>query len=236
MKKRTLVSALYMLYFAACSPQDTKYVHPCQGKYGSETVIQNIKDRHNLKEASIVFKEWYVDPARIPSNCDTIHLNIAADNAPLLLEDSFAISVGRLFFDDPSNSSVRYLYIEGKDLWPSIGKVNIKYLISKEKIDAYRYQPNLSLENSENQQYRVIERFFSKSSDGEKALTIVANLTNDVNDPQKLAKVIKEQYRKEITDGHLTQFSVELRITSPFCKLCQSKTYLLFFDKANGNM
>jgi hypothetical protein len=127
MKKNALVCSGLVLCLLACNSQDSRYLQPCEGKYGSQTVIDNIQHQYHLEGAAIGFSEWYKEPARPPSNCDTIHLRIDARDSPVLSEDTFAVSVGHFFFNDSSNSTVKALYLEAIERWPGIGDVTIKY-------------------------------------------------------------------------------------------------------------
>jgi hypothetical protein len=233
-----MISFLMLLvcHLSACNLQDSKYLHPCAGKYGSPQVIHNIKTKYHLENANIVFDEWYKEPARIPRNCDTIHSYIAFNNASLLSEDTFAISIGHLFFSDSSNSDVKYLDLRTENFWPMIGNVKTEFLLCRDSLARYSYQPITTFQDSENQVYQIIGKTFTKSDDGSKGLEIVATFAEDVKDAPKMAATIKKQYLKEIANRGLTEFSVEMRLQNPSCKLCQNKTYVVFFDKRNKNM
>lgn len=235
MKKELFVFWVIAFCVASCENQDAKYVQSCEGKYGSQGVIWRIKEKHSLQKALIDFKEWYKEPASLPTNCDTIHLYIEADTSSFLLEDTFAISVGRFFFNDSINTGVKVLELEVKDRWPYIGEATAKYFLSREAIDEYKYEPTLFSDSSVKQAYQVVQRLFERSSEGE-GLKIVANLPKDVKDPQKLAGAIKKGYIIETQDKRFIGFSFELRVVSPFCKLCRDKTYFLFYSNRNKKM
>jgi hypothetical protein len=74
------------------------------------------------------------------------------------------------------------------------------------------------------------------ATETDKGMKIVVNVKEDYERIQKLASTIKTQYDSIIKANNLSEFTIDLIIDSPSCKLCRSKTYNFFYDRRNNNM
>jgi hypothetical protein len=223
---------LIIIFFIGCDLEGS-YKHPCAGHYGSENVIDSIVRRYNLKNATINFHEWYKDQLAMPNNCDTIHLILFSEDISFIRDDTFAISIGSIFFNDSSNKDVKFLHISAKDIWPAIGNLSINYLLDKKSFQNYNTVNHLV--DSDDMQYSISSENFYENANGG-GVKIRVNVPKDYGDIKKLAFGIKEKYKNVIKDKALSEFQIFIMIQSPSCKLCTDETYYFFYDKLNKNI
>ncbi len=231
-----LITGLIIISLENCDFED-RYVNVCEGHYGSEKVIDSLVRRYSFNN-SVYFAQIYKDyTAPKNSNCDTIELVIQSDTLPIFYNDTFAVSVAKVFFNDSLNKEVNNLKIEVNEFWPAIGKAKINFVVGREHL-AKNFLPIL-LPDTEKMEYEIIEESsYTQYSTGEtyKGMHVVVNVKEDYKDFKTIASTIKKRYDSTIKTTMLSQFTIDLIIKSPTCKLCANKSYHFFYDKRNNNM
>jgi hypothetical protein len=224
---------LATIVFQGCD--DDKHFHVCQGKYGSDQIKDSLVRRYHF--SNVYFAQWYKDylpPNHL--NCDTITLVIGSDTIPFSHNDTFALSVASVFFNDTANRDVKCLKIEVNDLRP-FGKVKVYFQVVKDDFNK-RFIPKMPLDSAD-MKYEIKRESSTteKSQSGTNyGISIIVDVKEDYNDIEKLASTIKSQYDSVIKAKKLTQFRMELIIQSPACKLCTGKTYNFYYSKSNKNI
>lgn len=221
---------------AKCQDDD-KYVNPCAGLYGSEQIIDSIVHRYKLNNA-VWFGEVYKS-YMVPKNynCDTIHLTISSSNMPFDYNDTFAISVAKIFFNDSVNKNVNFLNIDLIDYWSYIGSAKAEFKVSRQDINKENvtllptYLKEMRYEIKDTIPYTVYSAMGT-----EKGLRIVVKLQEDYKKIKELASTIKAQYDSMIKMDELSQFEIDFIVQSLVGKLCKSKTYNVFYRKTNNNL
>lgn len=227
-----IITVLTVIVFESCEFED-KYVRICEGKYGSDKVIDSLVRRYGFTN-SVYFQQWskdYLAPEH--PNCDTIQLVIQSDTIPLC-NDTFAVSVAKVFFNDSMNIHVKYLKIRVVEY--ALRHTNINFIVSRPDLDKVFVptQPPDSVE----MKYEITDTgymTFYYSSGTETGMKIRVRLKEDYKNPENLASRIKSNYDPVIKEKKLDEFQVEMAIESPSCTLCADKTYLFYYtEKSKG--
>jgi hypothetical protein len=231
-----VIVSLTTIAFESCDMED-KHVHVCEGNYGSEQVIDSLELRYVLKNA-FVFLQWYTEnPARQYPSCDTIELRVQADSLPFRYNDTFALSVAKIFFNDSMNKKVKCLKVSVGDFWPAIGKAEVTFEVGRDDLQK-DYLANELVDTTDIEFSIEQETPYTASSAREnwKGMKIIVDARKDYKNIEKLAGKLKVQYDSIIKVNELTQFDIDIKIQSPRDKLCTSKTYYFFYHKNNKNI
>lgn len=227
-----LVGTTFLL--CGCNFEDTNYA-PCEGKYGSQKVIDAIKS--TLKLENVYFNNYYKNPDTIPTNCDTIRMQIYGDSIwDIVNAKAFVQTISKIFFTDTSNGAIKYLKLTVEAIVPAVGKMEATY-----KLDRNSSINNnaLNLPADTNYGYKIIEVTpYTTISAREKneGMRVHVNLHTEPKNIAQLAGEIKQQYITEIHAKNLDEFSVEATVEKPNNKYCIRKWYSVFYYKKNGDL
>jgi hypothetical protein len=227
-----LFGTIFLL--GGCNGQDSYYA-PCEGKYGSQKVIDSIKS--TLKIETVYFNNYYKNPDTIPTNCDTIRMHIYGDNiSDIVNADTFVQTISKIFFNDTANASIKYLKLYVEDFIPKVGKMGATYLLDR---SSSINNNSLNMPVDTNYGYKIVEvipRTTISANGQEEGLQVDVNLHSEPIDIASLAAEIKQKYINEIHEKSLDEFSVDFKVEKPNNKYCVSKTYSVFYHKRNKNM
>lgn len=233
MKKILLIITFFLTTaaFIGCDLED-KYVNVCGGKYGSDQIIDSLVRRYHFNNP-VYFAQLYKDYlAPKHPNCDTIKLVIQSDTIPFSHNDTFAISVAKVFFNDSVNKEIKVLKIEVIDYRPTFGKIIVNFAVSRSDLKK-NYTPT-SLVDTTNMKYEIIDETpytAQSASENWKGMTIHVNIKEDYQEIQALAASIKTRYDSIIKADRLSELKIDMIVSSPTCKLCTDKTYNFFYDQ-----
>jgi hypothetical protein len=236
MTKKKSLSFLFATIFllGGCNGQDTYYA-PCEGKYGSQKVIDSIKNTLNLE--NVYFNNYYKNPDTIPTNCDTIRMHIYGDNiSDIVNADVFVQTISKIFFNDKANASIKYLKLSVEDFIPKVGKMGATYLLDR---NSSINNNSLNMPVDTNYGYKIVEVtphtsiFADRKEEG---MQVDVNLHAEPKDIVNLAGEIKQKYNNEIHEKTLDEFSIDFNVEKPNNKYCISKVYTVFYHKRNKNL
>ncbi|HET6993465.1 MAG TPA: hypothetical protein VFI06_00725 [Chitinophagaceae bacterium] len=161
---------------------------------------------------------------------------IQSDTIPFAHNDTFALSVANVFFNDSVNREVKYLKIEIDDYRP-FGNVKTNFLVARDDLKK-QFIPRMPIDSSA-MEYEIKHEYSTTSyyqSGTEYGISIYVNVKEDYNDIESLASTIKSRFDSVIKAKKLTEVRMELIIQSPSCKLCTDKTYNFYYSKSNKNI
>jgi hypothetical protein len=237
MTKKKFLSFLFATIFllGGCNFDDTYYA-PCEGKYSSQKVIDSIESTLHLKN-NVYFNNYYKNPVTIPTNCDTIRMQITGDNISDIVDaDTFVQTISKIFFNDTANAAIKYLKLHVENFIPEVGKIDAKYLLDR---NSSINNNSLNIPVDTNTIYNIVEvtphtSIFSDRK--EEGMQVDVNLQAEPKDVASLAAEIKQKYNNEIHENSLDEFSVYFTIEKPNNKYCISKSYSVFYHKRNKNL
>jgi hypothetical protein len=227
-----LFATIFLL--GGCNGQDTYYA-PCEGKYGSQKVIDSIKSV--LKLETVYFNNYYKNPDTIPTNCDTIRLNIYGDSvSDIVNADTFVQTISKIFFSDTANAYIKYLKLNVEDIEPKIGKMEATYLLDR---NSSINNNSLNMPVDTNYEYKIVDvtpytKLFANGKEG--GMQVGVNLHAEPKDIASLAAEIKQKYINEIHEKNLDEFSIDFKVKKTNNKYCVSKEYTVFYHKRNKNL
>ncbi len=227
-----LIGTAFLL--CGCNFEDTYYA-PCEGKYGSQKIIDSIKSI--LKLENVYFNNNYKNPDTIPTNCDTIRMQIYGDSiSEIVSAKNFVQTISKIFFNDTANAAIKYLKLTVEAFGSADGKMEATY-----KLDRNSSINNnaLNLPADTNNEYKIVEVTTYTSiiaSGNEEGMKVEVNLHAEPKDLAQLAGEIKQQYSIEIQAKKLDEFIVEFTIAKPNNKYCTSKCYTVYYRKENGEL
>ena len=227
-----LIGTTFLL--CGCNFEDTYYA-PCEGKYGSQKLIDTIKS--TLKLENVYFNNYYKNPDTIPTNCDTIRMNIYGDSIfDIVNAKAFVQTISKIFFNDTANGTIKYLKLTVEAIVPAVGKMEATYMLDR---NSSINNNALNLPADTNYGYKIIEVTpYTTISAREKneGMRVHVNLHTEPKDIAQLAGEIKQQYITEIHAKNLDEFSVEFTVEKPNNKYCIRKWYSFFYRKENGDL
>ena len=227
-----LIGTTFLL--CGCNFEDTYYA-PCEGKYGSQKLIDTIKS--TLKLENVYFNNYYKNPDTIPTNCDTIRMQIYGDSiSDIVNAKAFVQTISKLFFNDTANGAIKYLKLTVEAIVPAVGKMEATYMLDK---NSSINNNALNLPADTNYGYKIIEVTpYTTISAREKneGMRVDVNLHTEPKDIAQLAGEIKQQYITEIHAKNLDECSVEFTVEKPNNKYCIRKWYSFFYRKENGDL
>lgn len=222
------------LLLSACNFEDTYYA-PCEGKYGSQKVIDSINSI--LKRGDAYFNNYYKNPDTIPTNCDTIRLQIIGDSIfDIVNAKAFVQTISKFFFNDTVNAHIKYLKLIVETIVPDVGKLEATYMLDR---NSSINDNALNLPADTSYEYKIVDArsYASITPSGtNNGMRVAVNLHTEPKDLAQLAGEIKQQYINEIHLKNVDEFSVEFSVEKPNNKYCTRKWYSVYYLKENGEL
>lgn len=224
-----------IILFSSCNFEDT-YVAPCEGKYGKQKIIDSIKSTLNLENISIT--KVYKNSDTIPTNCDTINMQIYGDSiSDIVNANTFVQTISKIFFSDTANTNIKYLKLYVTNYSPVIGKMKATYVLDRNS-SINNNALNMPIDTNY-YGYKIIEaspHTILMANEKLEGMQIDINLVKEPKDIIGLAGEIKQKYNKEIHGKSLDEFSIYFNIETPNNKYCISKVYSVFYSKRNKDL